>query len=608
MPLSMSTINLVFVNPFRWCALCLGAILCGVASGLVAPAVAQSGEIVIDFQMLHDPELERPGSTKRFAERLASLWVEALERPEADLQRRVGEMIVRAHQMEVPGLDIAIPRLRELLIDEKTHPAARSAAAKALAALSARTAAPDLAHAAGQFPGDVRQVCERALGEWQYEPIRAEWLERLHSNTVRHRDLVLAIQGLGMGEVKEATDRLLALLFTHSAASEVRVEAAQALGRIHGAGMVSDARKLLEGPHGGTLVNRLAAARLLARHQLPEAHEILLKLAVDEEPAVRAEALRLLNGIDSSLVLPLAEEAMQHPDHLVRWQGMIAYTRLATPERMAPVASLLNDLIPDLRRDVCSRLDDLLARPELVPAIWSGVETVLSRDGWRGQEQAGLLIGKHIYKPAVNRLLELQSIPRAEARVTAAWALRRLAIPETREAIFKLTESLTAQRLGGLGADQIDEQVAHLFEALALMQHWQAEALWRQYVPKNPPMGHFSRATAVWALGLRFRGEPQPQLAAQLIERLTDTAPLPPELEFVRYACAITLGRIQGKEHVSRMVQWVGEESLRAGKVSGLHALAVRWAVEQLTGEKYPDLKPVTSGRGGWFLEPIDLE
>jgi len=276
-----------------------------------------------------------------------------------------------------------------------------------------------------------------------------------------------------------------------------------------------------------------------------------------------------------------------------------------TPERMGPVCRLLDDVIPALRGEVCDRVDELLAREELVPAIWTGVMAALNQESWRGQEQAALLVGKHAHKPAADRLLKLQFIPREEPRVAAAWALRMIAVPETCPAILKRAQQLSKQRVTGPGLDGLDEQVGLLFEALAVMEYWQAEPLWLEYIAKNPVMGLFSRSTAIWALGLRFNGQHKPKLAELLVERLTDPASPPPELEYVRYTCALSIARMQAKEQVPRMLKWVGEYFLKSGEVVTEHALAVRWAVMQLTGVKYPDLKPVGFGLGGWFLEPI---
>ena len=570
-------------------------------AGWLAPS-ARTAEIQIDYQMFQDPAIERPVVKNAFADRLADLWIEALDQPEVDLQRRAGESIARGKKLGVPGLQAAIPRLRELLTNDSTHPAARSAAAKALAALAAQEAADDLAGAAARRPGDVRRLCETALAEWGYEPIRAVWLARLKAGASSHRDLILAIRGLGLGRVDAARASLQALLHDGRLAAEVRIESGRALGRISADGLVDDARKLVK---EGSVIGQLCAVQLLARHESDEANRILLELAVADEPAVRAEALRLLNEIDSNLVVPLAEEAMRHPDHLVRWQGMEAYTRLASPERMAPVVRLLDDLIPDLRREVCSRLDELVQRPELEAAVWAAVRAVLEREGWRGQEQAALLAGKHRHQPAAARLIQLQSVPRADARVAAAWALRKLAVKESCPSILNRARRLTELRLGARSLDQIDEQIAHLLEALAVMEYWDAEPLWREYVPKNNSMGHLSRAAAIWALGLRYNGEREPKLAGRLIERLTDVS-FPAELEYVRYACAITLGRIQATEYVPRLIDWAGADSLRTGTVAAPSGLAIRWTVSRLTGEQFPELQPRPITQGVWFLVPIE--
>ena len=571
--------------------------------GLVWTPAGQ-GQIATEYLMFSDPDFARPVKEPQFSEKLSEVWLQALNRPEADLQRMSAESMARGARLGVPGLARAIPRLQELLLADDTQAAARAGAAKALVALEARQSGDALATAAEKFPGDVRRICERALGDWKYEPQRKVWQERLVSPGTRHRDRVLAIRGLGLSEDATTVPQLLELVQGTQQPAEIRVESALAVGRLKPEGLVPEAQKLVDQKQGQSLVNRLSAARLLARHKQPEAHALLLKLAVDPEPAVAADALERLNDIDSNLVLPLAEQAMQNADHLVRQQGLRAYVTLPTPERMGAVTRLMDDLVPSLRQETTAHLDKLLEKAELVPAIWKGTLEILGQESWRGQEQAALLVGKHQYKPAAPRLLELQSIPRQEARVAAAWALRRVAVPETIPQIFKRVEQLTKQRTGGPALDGLDEQCAHLFEALAVMEFWQAEGLWRLYIPKQPVMGNYSRSTAIWALGKRFNGTAQPELAQQLLERLTDTAPVPSEMEFVRYASAITIGRIQGNKQVPKMIEWVGEPNLKSGNVVATHALAVRWALMQLTGADYPGLQPIPFGKGGWFLEP----
>ena len=588
------------VSPAMFCRL-LRSVVLGLSALVVIPGV--EGQITTDYLMFSDPDFARPVREPQFSEKLSEVWLQALSRPEADLQRMSAESMARGAKLGVPGLEKAIPRLQELLVGAETHPAARAGVAKALVALDARQSAGALASAAEKYPGDVRRICERALGDWKHEASRKVWQERLGTAGTRHRDRVLAIRGLGLSEDASLVPQMLELVQGVLQPAEIRLEAALAVGRLKPEGLVGEAQQLIEQKQGQSLVNRLAAARLLARHRQPEAHAMLLKLAVDPEPAVAADALERLNDIDSNLVLPLAEEAMRNADHLVRQQGLRAYVTLPTPGRMGPVTRLMDDLVPGVRQEVTAQLDKLLENSELEPAIWQGTLAMLGQESWRGQEQAALLVGKHQYKPAAQRLFELQSIPRAEARVAAAWALRRVAVPETVPLIFRRAEQLTRQRNGGPTLDGLDEQCAHLFEALAVMEFWQAEALWRLYIPKQPVMGNLSRGAAIWALGKRFNGTSQPELAQQLVERLTDTG-FPAEMENVRYSSAITIGRVLGNEQAGRMTEWVGESNLKTGQIVTSHALAVRWALMQLTGADYPELQPVPYGKGGWFLEP----
>jgi len=558
-----------------------------------------------DFLFFTDPTFERPGDVKVFAERLAPLWKSALDRPETDLQRMAAESVVAGTQVGVPGLEITLPRLKELVANRQVDLIARVAAARALIALDARDSADLLAQGAAEGPGDLRRVCERALGDWQYAALRPVWQERLKNPATRHRDLVLAIRGLGLAADPAPLDELLRVVANPRAATEVRVEAALAAGRLKTTGLESVAEPLAKSQGESRLVDRLCAARLLAGHTDPAAHTVLVKLAGDPEPAVASEALRLLNAMDPQLALPLATDAIGSRDGEVRRQGMRTLASLATPERVAQLAPLLDDPVPDLRNETRQKLRGLLENDSLREAIWQGTTQVLAGEGWRGQEQAARLVAEGKYQPAAARLLELQKIPRAEARIAAARALREIAVLDTCPQILARCSDLTQQRNGGPTLDGLDEQCGYLFDALAVMKHWEAEPLWRKYVPKQPPMGLYSRSTAIWALGKRYEGMHDPALAQELIGRLTDPATVPPELEYVRYTCALSLARMGAKEMVDPMIAWAGAKNLQTGQIKTEHVLAIRWAVSQLTGTSFPDLVPIPTGKTGWFLEPL---
>ena len=86
-----------------------------------------AAEIRPEFAMDSDPELKIPDPIKRFTKKYKPLWLSALARPEADMQRLAAQTIAQAHVIGVPQLDEAVPTLMKIVAEEKSHPAARTA-------------------------------------------------------------------------------------------------------------------------------------------------------------------------------------------------------------------------------------------------------------------------------------------------------------------------------------------------------------------------------------------------------------------------------------------------------------------------------------------------
>ena len=161
---------------------------------LFGSAAVARAEIRSSFLMLNDPEIHVPPTVNVFAPRLKGLWLEALARPEADMQRLAADAITRGHAAGMRGLEGAIPRLESLLSSARSHPSARLAAARALVELGANDSAATLAGSVGQFGADLRQIIEPALAQWDYQPMRAEWHARLKDPQTGNRELMLAIR------------------------------------------------------------------------------------------------------------------------------------------------------------------------------------------------------------------------------------------------------------------------------------------------------------------------------------------------------------------------------------------------------------------------------
>ena len=136
------------------------------AVSLIVPQSIRA-EIRPEFLMHSDPDLRVPEPRKVWSPRFQQLWLEALSRPEQDMQRMAADTIAKAHEVGLPGLEDAVPVLTKLVSAEGSHPTTRFAAARALIALKATSAAPALFEAAQHHDAELRQLIEPALAEWE---------------------------------------------------------------------------------------------------------------------------------------------------------------------------------------------------------------------------------------------------------------------------------------------------------------------------------------------------------------------------------------------------------------------------------------------------------
>jgi HEAT repeat protein len=588
----------MMLNYVRLTTACL---LAAFLPALLAGVSAARAEIRPEFLMDSDPDVQPLRPLKSYAPGLSRIWFEALGRPEADLQRMAADAIERGHRAEVPGLKLAVPRLIELVDSPKSHPTVHVAAVRALVALDARQSAANLAEASRNFGADVRQVAEPALAEWHYDPYIADWEARVVKPTSRTRDLILAIQCLATIGKQEAADRFLELTHEPAMRADVRIAAASAAGKLRDTGLESHVQMLLAGS-APSRVNRLCAVQLLTRHQGAAAQELLLKFAVDEEPAVARVALARLLEIDPHLVLPVAERSMQSPDVHVRRHGSEAYVRLPDPERVAVLTKLLNDPDPELRRSVCSFLLELTQQPALDVPIREAAVKMLAGDQWRGQEQAALLLGSLDHEACAPRLQQLLDSPRAEAEVAAAWAIKSLAISEMLPSLLERGRQKTALRrtAGAALPPGIDKELGHIFELFGKLKYAPSEPLLREHIPKQFELGWFTRSAAVWTLGHLHAGVPDEGLASQYLERMRDIGP-PPEMHKVQQMCLIGIGRMKAVSRIPDI-----REIIPPTSPSVLDSELARWTLMQLTGEPFPELKPTKISISGWFLESLE--
>jgi HEAT repeat protein len=579
---------------------------------LVAPA-ARAGENfgdLIDAPMYTSPRLTYSKWENKFPEAATGLWLQALQRPEADLRCQAAEAVARARRRGVEGLQTTVAPLIAALDRNDERSTVRLSIANALIVLEARDAAPSLFRHAEAGPSDLRDLVEPALARWDYPPARALWLTRLRGPATPRRELVLAMRGLATVREREAADRLREIALSDRVAGPVRMEAARALGEVRDTGLEKDAEGLLADPSPHGVVDRLVAASLLRLHRGDETVRLLKRLAEDPEPSVAALAVARLIELDPALVVPSLDRLLAGPDAKLRALAVDVLFRQPTEARVAVLADRLDDADTTVRTKARQSLHDLAARKEFRAAVIDSATRVLGGKAWRGLEQAALLLTQLDHKPAAGRLVDLLTYHRPEVFVTAGWGLRHLAVPETLPAVLRyvdaeLGRSLTASPLPARKNAPllaIDHQLSQLNQFFGQQKYAPADGVLRKFAPKQPGLyTHEARAAAVWALGLILEGNTDDDLAGLLEGRLADATSVPPEDPRVRMMSAITLGRIRAKDAVPTLRHFFRDRAPSQDPINN----ACGWAIEQITGEAMPPAPTVERWMLDWFLAPV---
>lgn len=253
----------------------------------------------------------------------------------------------------------------------------------------------------------------------------------------------------------------------------------------------------------------------------------------------------------------------------------------------------------------------------------------LNGDDWRGQEQGALLVATFDRKEAAPRLVELLQSDHHEVAIATAWALRVLAVAESAQG---LTEQLERQsKIITYDEIEMETQVCHLCEALAVLKHKPAAPIMELYIPKGVRYSPLARSAAIWALGqiyadtaasspegpenknalskvadligIREKSDIQvaENLADQFMERIEDTEGTQPEAVEVRRTSALAIGRIKAPSQLDSLKAKVGDNVNNE-----LVELAMHWAILRISGEDLPISPPLFYERNGWFLEPIN--
>jgi HEAT repeat protein len=586
---------------------------------LVGGVVLSAGQVLggeyLDSPMYKDPQLPVRDILHVFPERTTTLWLKALEQPEAELRCKAASAIARAHVRKVKGLERTIEPLLAQLDREEQHPTVRLAVAHALVTMDVRQAAPSLFRHARSGNSQFRNLVEPALARWHYQPAGPVWLERIQGSDVPARSLILAIRGLVALQETRACARLRELLFAAAESAPIRLEAARALGSLQKTGLEKDAELLARDPAGWGIVARLAAASLLREHDSQEARAILERLVQDPSPAVVARAAGRLLDIDAEALGQQADRLLSSPAAQVRSLGVDVLFQLANEERIGLLGDRLDDVHPAVREKARKHLQELGKKKEWQALVIAQGMRLLEGENWRGQEQAAVLLVRFDHKQAATRLVELLRSQRAEVAVVSGWGLRKLAVPDTRGPVLEHVRGklnwLLQDAPGGMFS-WLSEPYLHLDYQLSQLNQFLGQ---EKYLPAGPvlvrfiqrresrPIGPESRAAAIWALGLIHEGKRQERIVDQLEARVNDVGNggmLPPEDIRVRGLSAISIGRLKGKKALPSLdIQAQNEDPAQDFLTFGS-----AWAIQQLTGKPMSTPRPVRRYQRDWFLVP----
>ncbi|MFM7148341.1 MAG: HEAT repeat domain-containing protein, partial [Gemmataceae bacterium] len=357
----------------------------------------------------------------------------------------------------------------------------------------------------------------------------------------------------------------------------------------------------------------IAAAELLRNHQGDKAVSLLLELGKQSEAAAAAPAGARLLALGEKLAWPLYPQLRNHPDPVLRAQAVELLYRMPQGENLTQLADFLADEHPDVRQKARKSLLELATKRGLKKEILIQGERLLATDGWRAQEQAGILLTDLDHKPITPRLLALLSSKRPEVFVMASWGLRKLAVKDTLPPILKIVEkeviTLRAGRRPGDVLDDVllltDYKLAHLIQFLGMERYEPALPILRKLIPQQGMTEiriSETRAAGIWALGMIYDGKLQKDLVPQLEGRIRAISSFPPEDPRVCGMAAITLGRMSASEALPTLKQYY-----TAGQYSqDIINNSCGWAVTKITGGPAPRVTPFRRQDLSLFLNALE--
>jgi HEAT repeat protein len=560
------------------------------------------------------------------------LWKEALEHAESDLKRQTAIEVAFAHKNGALDFGDFGALLEKALNDDRTPNAHRVDFVRALIVIDAKQCLGSIINWLDSSK-DYNQIVEPSLAAMLVSQTKSEtnsvtaklltssvttdrWQKSLGDKFQASWRRTLSARCLAIAKHTECLPALLTQVRDETCPAVVRIECANAVSTIALSQPPLDselakevtelANSLCERPD---IVSQSIASRLLESQDAGQVHETLLKLARSSEPVVAFVAWQRLLKLDYKLVMELAENSISHKDSKLRQMVVETLPHDPTTDRIKMLFAILADRHPSVRTLAREKLIELAGRDEDLSGkvrsmavdhlgVKDGKTTPL---GWREVEQSIIVLARLDHESAAPQFLQLLTHSAPEIAIGAAWGLRTLAVKSVLPQMFRRAQLIEERVIASRSDRSMDAQLAHLLEAFGQMKYQPAVDLTWQYARKTlPRMGApESRAAAAWAIGLHLEGTGDEAASAELIARLTDDDPAVSEFYIVRYASAISLGRVAAKSALPTIRQQVGD-----GPKNEL-SMACAWSLSKITGKPIRPAVPRPISRTSMFLQPL---
>ncbi|MFN3192395.1 MAG: HEAT repeat domain-containing protein [Aureliella sp.] len=405
------------------------------------------------------------------------------------------------------------------------------------------------------------------------------WRERVEKGTTKLGLLLTALDGLSVGGNESDRAALEAILMDSSTLLPIQLAAAQALGSCAKSGLEGTAKELLASSRPQ---KELLAANILLAHKSSDAAAVAEQILDSGNEQAEAVAYQVIARIDPEKGRALAKDLVKHPESAMRNTAIDVLNAMSDRASVGLMALALDDENLNVREKVRDNLIAKVKVDALKPLINDVIGHYINGEKWQGVEQAiNLAVALKQYQRAP-KLLELLEHPRSEISIRAAWGLQVLTRlpPEILTQIHEHCEVTTKKLVEGKPVSFEEElRVAFCFEALGLNQYRPASDMLMLYVPKNDQKMHvLTRTSAVYALGLIWKGRENKSLMRQLAGRMNDVG-LTPEPGSLRYTAALSLGLIGDESMLGALETANAPEPDPVG-------IAARWAINYIKSKK----------------------